>query len=72
MVDTIVEIRFPDVEVSESRNRIESSGIVKNEQREKRKRQSWYQLSSPDSSRSGSPISSKQSTKQKENITLTV
>jgi hypothetical protein len=35
MADFIFEIRFPDVEVSESRNRIDSSGSVRNEQREK-------------------------------------
>jgi hypothetical protein len=35
MADNIFEIRFPDVEVSESRNRIESFGSVRNEQREK-------------------------------------
>ena len=34
MADIIFVIRFPDIEVSESRNRIESSGSVRNEQRE--------------------------------------
>lgn len=70
MADVIFEIRIPDVEVLESRNRIESFERVRNEQREKdRAGISFLAQTLPERDRA---ISSKKSTSQKEKKALTV